>query len=134
MDSAGLLVLPYVFGAEVWPNHLRSFGAALAQTFHWFFFFGINRGVPSLLSRTDDWGAFLFFAGWCFLSLVYVFLVVPETAGLSLEQTDALFKGPWLIAYRSKKTLHSEPSVIEGVDAEETRYVIRNAPKMEDYA
>ena len=54
--------------------------------------------------------------------------------GLSLEQTDALFKGPWLIAYRSKKTLHSEPSVIEGVDAAEPRCVIRNAHKIKHCA
>lgn len=90
--------------------------------------------MPLLGSRTDDWGAFLFFAGWGFLSLVYVFLAVPETAGLSLEQTDALFKGPWLIAYRSKKPLHSEPSVIEGIDAAEPRYVIRNAHKIKHCA
>jgi hypothetical protein len=43
----------------------------------------------------DNWGAFLFFAGWCFISLVYVFVAVPETAGLSLEHIDALFEGPF---------------------------------------
>ena len=46
----GLLVLPYVFVAEVWPNQLRSFGAALGQTFHWWFFFGISKATPSILS------------------------------------------------------------------------------------
>jgi hypothetical protein len=46
-----------------------------------------------MLSSMDNWGAFLFFAGWCFISLVYVFVAVPETAGLSLEHIDALFEG-----------------------------------------
>ena len=107
--AVGLLVLPYVFGAEVWPNQLRSFGSALAQTFHWLFFFGISRGTPSMLSSMNNWGAFLFFAGWCFTSLIYVYLVVPETAGQSLEEIDELFEGSWLMAWRGNKK-----QVIEG--------------------
>lgn len=48
----------------------------------------------------DNWGAFLFFAGWCFLGLVYVYLMVPEIAGLSVEEVDKIFEGPWLNAIR----------------------------------
>ncbi|KAK2027523.1 MFS general substrate transporter, partial [Colletotrichum zoysiae] len=100
--AVGLLVLPYVFGAELWPNHLRSLGSAFTQLFHWLFFFGVNKGMPSLLSQTDNWGAFIFFAGWCFLSLIYVYCVVPETSLQSLEQLDELFKGPWWnVSYRA---------------------------------
>ncbi|GAM40910.1 hypothetical protein TCE0_041f13625 [Talaromyces pinophilus] len=120
--AVGLLVLPYVFVSELWPNQIRSFGAALTQTFHWLFFFGINKAIPSLLSNTHNWGAFLFFAGWCFLALIYAFLVVPETAGVDLEKLDALFEGPWWNQYKRPKAL-----VIESVetgqnsDNEETR-------------
>ncbi|KUL84540.1 hypothetical protein ZTR_08745 [Talaromyces verruculosus] len=120
--AVGLLVLPYVFVSELWPNQIRSFGAALTQTFHWLFFFGVNKAVPSLLSNTHNWGAFLFFAGWCFLALIYAFLVVPETAGVDLEKLDALFEGPWWNQYKRPKAL-----VIESVetgqnsDNEETR-------------
>jgi hypothetical protein len=38
----GLLTLPYVFGGELWPNHLRSFGGALSQTFHWLFIYAMK--------------------------------------------------------------------------------------------
>jgi MFS family permease len=113
--NAGLLVLPYVFVSELWPNQIRSFGAALTQTFHWLFFFGVNKGVPSLLAKTDNWGGFLFFAGWCFLALIYAFLVVPETAGVDLEKLDALFEGPWWNQYKRPKAV----VVIESL--EETR-------------
>jgi MFS family permease len=30
----GLFVLPYVFGGELWPNRIRSFGGAISQCFH----------------------------------------------------------------------------------------------------
>ncbi|KAG7141684.1 quinate permease like protein [Verticillium longisporum] len=32
--AVGLFILPYVFGGELWPNRIRSFGRALGQTFH----------------------------------------------------------------------------------------------------
>jgi hypothetical protein len=57
-------------------------------------------GTPSLLENTHNWGAFIFFAGWCFIALCYVFLMVPETSGLSVEEIDEIFKGPWLTAYK----------------------------------
>jgi hypothetical protein len=105
---SGLLVLPYIFVSELWPNQIRSFGAALTQTFHWLFFFGVNKAIPSLLSSTHNWGAFLFFAGWCFLALIYAFLVVPETAGVDLEKLDALFEGPWWNQYKRPKAVVTE--------------------------
>lgn len=83
--------MPYIFGAELWPNGIRSFGSALSQTFPWLFFFAILRATPSILSSMNNWGAFIFFAGWCLIiALVYVFFSVPETAGLSVEQLDAV--------------------------------------------
>ncbi|KAL4934925.1 hypothetical protein BDV06DRAFT_234930 [Aspergillus oleicola] len=110
--AIGLLILPYIFVSELWPNQIRSFGAALAQFFHWWFFFGVNKGVPGLLSSTNNWGAFLFFAGWCFLALIYVFCVVPETAGVPLEQLDELFEGPWWNTWKRSKRFRAV--VIEG--------------------
>ncbi|PVH84075.1 MFS general substrate transporter [Cadophora sp. DSE1049] len=78
--AVGLLTLPYVFGGELWPNRIRSFGA-----------------------QTDNWGAFLFFAGWCFISFLYVYLMVPEVAGLSVEQIDSIFEGHWFKARQRVK-------------------------------
>ncbi|KAL4871461.1 hypothetical protein BDV12DRAFT_194520 [Aspergillus spectabilis] len=113
----GLLILPYIFVSELWPNQIRSFGAALTQCFHWLFLFGVNKGVPSLLSSTNNWGAFLFFAGWCFLALVYVFVSVPETAGVPLEKLDELFEGPWWNQWRRSKSARME--VLDGERGEE---------------
>lgn len=111
--SIGLLVLPYVFVAELWPNNIRSFGACLTQGWHWLFFFGISKATTSILSSMDNWGAFIFFAAWCFISLLYVFTSVPETAGLSLEQLDALFEGPFWQTHSQAKKL-KQGRVIEG--------------------
>jgi hypothetical protein len=68
------------------------------------FYFGVNKGTAGMLKSMDNWGTFLFFAGWCSLSLIYVFVAVPETAGLSLEQLDVLFEGPfWQMNGQARK-------------------------------
>ncbi|KAF4461424.1 quinate transport [Fusarium albosuccineum] len=118
--AVGLLVLPYVFGAELWPNSIRSFGSALSQTFHWLFYFGINRATPSILESMHNWGAFIFFAGWCFVSLIYVFLAVPETAGLPLEHIDALFECAWWQIRTKAKTMHVDAITGRGIDEEDS--------------
>lgn len=111
----GLLTLPYVFGGELWPNRIRSFGAALSQTFHWLFHYAMTFALPSLLNRTNNWGAFVFFAAWCAGALLYVYLLVPEIAGLSVEEIDRIFKGPWLANSRQFKPRESSSlSILEG--------------------
>lgn len=57
-----------------------------------------------MLKMMHQWGTFLFFAGWCFIALLYVYVAVPETAGLSMEATDKLFEGPfWQTSRRAKE-------------------------------
>jgi len=69
--------------------------------------------LPSLLDRTNNWGAFVFFAAWCASALLYVYLLVPEIAGLSVEEIDRVFKGPWLAIGKRPKPW-SSASILEG--------------------
>lgn len=59
--------------------------------------------LPSLLDRTDNWGAFIFFAAWCAGGLLYVYLLVPEIAGLTVEEIDRIFNGTWMAFGRRSK-------------------------------
>jgi hypothetical protein len=60
-------------------------------------------GVPPLLSSTNNWGAFIFFAGWCGVAWIYVFTLVPEVAGLNSSEIEELFQGGWGGAWRRRK-------------------------------
>ncbi|CAG7971398.1 unnamed protein product [Penicillium olsonii] len=90
--AIGLYSLPYLFGAELWPNKIRSFGGALSQCFHWLFYFAITKATPALLSGLHQWGAFVLFIGFCVLALLYTFFMIPETAGMSLEEINRVFE------------------------------------------
>jgi hypothetical protein len=69
--------------------------------------------LPSLLRRTNNWGAFVFFAAWCAGAFLYVYLLVPEIAGRSVEEINHIFKGPWLAIGKRSRSQDS-PSVLEG--------------------
>jgi hypothetical protein len=69
--------------------------------------------LPSLLSHTHNWGAFVFFAAWCAAALLYVYLLVPEITGLSVEEIERVFSGPWRLFGRQSAS-HDTRSVIEG--------------------
>ena len=71
--------------------------------------------LPSLLSRTNNWGAFVFFASWCAAALLYVYLLVPEIAGLSVEEIERVFSGPWRLFGR-QSTFRDGHFVIESHD------------------
>ncbi|CAG8218291.1 unnamed protein product [Penicillium salamii] len=98
--AIGLYSLPYLFGAELWPNKIRSFGGALSQCFHWLFYFAITKATPSLLSGLHQWGAFVLFIGFCALALLYTYFMVPETAGMSLEEINKIFERPLFLLTR----------------------------------
>lgn len=70
-------------------------------------------GLPSLLSQTNNWGTFAFFAAWCATGLLYVYLLVPEIAGSSVEEIDRIFKGPWIVSGRKSRPGVND-SVLEG--------------------
>lgn len=93
--SIGWFSIPYLVSAEIFPIRIRSLNVSILMAFHWVFYFGCSRAMPSLLAATNRFGAFAFFASICICSLIYVFLALPETAGRSLESMDRLFERPW---------------------------------------
>ncbi|KAK1722193.1 general substrate transporter [Colletotrichum lupini] len=98
--SIGWFSIPYLVSAEVFPIRIRSLCVSVLMAFHWAFYFGCSRAMPSLLAATERYGAFIFFASICSVSLVYVYLAMPETFGRSLESMENLFNRPWYTVYK----------------------------------
>ena len=48
--------------------------------------------------------------------MFYVFFMVPETSGLSVEELDELFEGSWFNAYKFNKRRNQH--ILEGLDIE----------------
>lgn len=75
--SIGWFSMPYLVGSEIFPIRIRSFNVSVSMAFHWAFYFGSSRSMPSLLAATHRWGAFVFFGCICLISLVYVYFAMP---------------------------------------------------------
>ncbi|GJN90869.1 hypothetical protein Rhopal_003883-T1 [Rhodotorula paludigena] len=92
--SIGWFALPYLLTSEVFPTRIRANCVSFMMALHWAMSFGNSRATPSLLVAGNRYGAFIFFAAICIISIVFAWFCVPETAGRSLEGMDKLFAVP----------------------------------------
>lgn len=76
--------------AEVFPLSLRAKGTSIAASANWMNNFIIALITPTMLASIS-WGLYIFFAGWLALGILFVWFMVPETKGKTLEQMDQVF-------------------------------------------
>ncbi|PWN92433.1 general substrate transporter [Acaromyces ingoldii] len=88
--GSGLDAPTYVYGTEIWPNHLRAKGAAISIS-------GLFVGALILLMgastafATIGWKYYLVFLVMTVIAVVVSLLFYVEVNGLSLEQTAKVF-------------------------------------------
>ncbi|ODV79940.1 uncharacterized protein CANTADRAFT_5625 [Suhomyces tanzawaensis NRRL Y-17324] len=76
--------------SEVFPNSVRSKGAAMATATNWLFNFIVGEMTPILLDSIK-WKTYLIPALSCVLSFLAVEFLFPETKGLNLEDMGSVF-------------------------------------------
>ncbi|KAK5113053.1 hypothetical protein LTR62_003632 [Meristemomyces frigidus] len=81
---------PWVFVSEIFPTRLRAYGVGLAAATQWLFNFCITKITPIAVANIG-WKTFIMFGVFCAANFVFVFLFVPETKRLTLEEMDVLF-------------------------------------------
>lgn len=78
----------WVFISEIFPNRIRSWGASLGSSTHWLFAALIAGLFPHFNSKYGGGTIFLFFAFMMVLQLLFVWKLMPETKGVSLEDLE----------------------------------------------
>src|SRR5580658_1238293 len=78
----------WVFISEIFPNSVRSKGGSLGSTTHWVMAAIIATIFPYIVEgfRNGGFYSFIFFAVMMLLQLIFIWRVMPETKGKSLEQ------------------------------------------------
>lgn len=82
----------WVFISEIFPNQVRAYGQALGTGTHWVFAALITLLTPIFIDRNEGifgdnpWPVFSFFAFMMVLQLLFVWKLMPETKGKSLEE------------------------------------------------
>ncbi|NMM49529.1 sugar porter family MFS transporter [Marinigracilibium pacificum] len=81
----------WVFISEIFPNDIRAVGQSFGSFIHWILAAIIANTFPYFVSVFEASSIFLFFAFMMVLQLLYVWKMMPETKGRSLEEISAEF-------------------------------------------
>jgi SP family arabinose:H+ symporter-like MFS transporter len=81
----------WVFISEIFPNEVRAKGQTLGSLTHWVMAAVITFSFPMLTAHLGGGSTFLIFVGCMLLQLLFVWRLMPETKGRSLEQIEGTF-------------------------------------------
>lgn len=62
-------------------------------SYQWLFNFVVARATPNMMATMGQggYGTFFTYGSFCFTMFIFVWFLIPETKGLSLEKMDDLF-------------------------------------------
>ncbi|PYH45552.1 transcription factor TFIIIB subunit BRF1 [Aspergillus saccharolyticus JOP 1030-1] len=99
--GASINCIPWVYGPEILPLHVRNKGSAIGISANWLWNFFVAMIAPVLIQDLE-WKGYLIFMCFNLLFVPIIYFYYPETANMSLENIDQLFM--------EKKAYQSEES------------------------
>ncbi|WP_207434828.1 sugar porter family MFS transporter [Sabulibacter ruber] len=78
----------WVFISEIFPNQVRASGQALGSFTHWIMAAAIAFSFPYIAETLGGGNTFMIFTGMMVLQLLFVWRLMPETKGTSLEKIE----------------------------------------------
>jgi len=86
--AMSLAPITWVLITEIFPNRMRASAVSFSVATLWLASFVLTYTFPLLNQSLGTSGAFLIYAGICFVGAAFVFLSVSETKGQSLEELE----------------------------------------------
>ncbi|GIY73459.1 proton myo-inositol cotransporter [Caerostris darwini] len=113
--APGMGSMPWTINSEIYPLWARGTCYSIATSLNWLFNFVVSLTFLDLMQWLSKEGAFLLYAILAFLGLVFLFFMLPETKGISLEEVGDLFDRLWwkdATTSSEKKTMQFTPAVV----------------------
>lgn len=88
----GLLTIPFTLLGEIYPSNARGLASGITLSAAFTMTFIVLKLYPTF---DNIWGSnnlFLFFGVMSLLSVIYVYFLVPETKGKTLQEIGEIFK------------------------------------------
>ena len=90
--SFGFFIIPNIMIGETQPTNIRGFACGYFYTMNDLLLGGIVKLYPWMLYTIKMQGLFFLFGFSCVLCTVFVYLFLPETQGLTLNQIEDYFR------------------------------------------
>lgn len=100
--------LGWTVPSEIFPLETRSAGQSITVAVNLFFTFVIAQSFLALLCAFK-FGFFLFFAGWITIMTIFVYMFLPETKGVPIEEMIFLWRKHWFW----KRIVPGDPAEVE---------------------
>ncbi|KAL5259603.1 hypothetical protein ACHWQZ_G009898 [Mnemiopsis leidyi] len=107
--APGMGPLPWTINSEIFPNWARDTALSLTTFMNWVCNSIISQTFLQLSNAATPSGAFFTYCAITFVGMCYFFVFLPETRGMSLENTEELFESKVMFVglnagYEPKKT------------------------------
>lgn len=80
----------WILISDIFPLSIRALGTSIGASTNWANNFVIAFMVPPML-QSLTWGTDIFFCVWTVLGGLFIWFLVPETKGKTLEEMNAVF-------------------------------------------
>ena len=87
----GMSPVPWAINSEIYPLRVRTACVGIATAANWITNFIVAATFLSLQDLVTKPGAFWLYGGVAVLGAIWLWRAMPETAGRSLEQIEAIF-------------------------------------------
>lgn len=86
----GFAGIPWILMSEIFPLHLKGIAGSIVTLACWGCSWIVSYSFIFLMSWST-YGTFAFFATCCAMAIVFIYKLVPETKGKTLEEIQAIF-------------------------------------------
>ena len=100
--SPGMGPLPWTINAEMYPTWARSKCTGITTAVNWMSNLVVSMTFLTVVGAMGTSGAFLFYTVLAAAGLAFFFVFLPETRGVSLEETETLFSAELRTPNRAK--------------------------------
>jgi len=90
-DPIGVGSVPFLYLGEFYPSQMRSLLSGVTIGISNLEMFVVVKTFPNLTNTMGDSGTFWLYAGFCFVTILYTLVWIPETKGRSLEDIESYF-------------------------------------------
>jgi hypothetical protein len=106
LNCGGFGVCIWLINSEVYPLFVRGKGASLGAFSHWFFDLLVTLSTLSLVTWLGASHTFWLYALISLGALVFIYYMVPETMGKSLEQIEHELREERFYPFQQKRLKH----------------------------